>query len=50
MYTGSQNVDHLYQTSSYGQMTFVPDTDGDGAADVFGPFQIDAPSNGLRLL
>ncbi len=45
MYTGSQNVDQLYQTSSYGQMTFVPDTDGDGAADVFGPFQIDAPSN-----
>ncbi len=42
MYTGSQNVDELYQTSSYGQMTFVPDTDGDGSVDVFGPFEIDA--------
>ena len=42
MFTGSQNVDGLYQTSSYGQMSFPPDTDGDGAADVFGPFAIDA--------
>ncbi len=42
MFTGSQNVDQLYQTSSYGQMSFPPDTDGDGAADVFGPFAIDA--------
>ncbi len=45
MFTGSQNVDQLYRTSSYGQMSFPPDTDGDGAADVFGPFAIDAPSN-----
>ena len=45
MFTGTQNVDGLYQTSSYGQMTFLPDTDGNGSADVFGPFQIDAPSN-----
>ncbi len=42
MFTGSQNVDQLYQTSSYGRMSFPPDTDGDGVADVFGPFAIDA--------
>ena len=40
LYTGPRNVDGLYLESSTGALGFDPDADGDGLADVFGPFQI----------
>lgn len=41
MYEGEQNLKGLFEASSYGQLSFEPDTDGDGEADVFGPILID---------
>jgi hypothetical protein len=40
MWTGARNVDGLYQAASYDQMAFPPDTNGDGSADAFGPFNV----------
>ena len=40
MYTGTQNVKGLYEASSFQQLSFDPNTDGDGGPDVFGPFTI----------
>jgi len=40
MYTGSRSVSELYQTASHGQFSFLADSDGDNAPDVFGPFEI----------
>jgi len=40
MYTNTRSVDGVMRASSYNQISFEPDTDGDGAADVFGPFNI----------
>lgn len=41
MYTNEKNVDGLYQASSFQQLGFDPDVDGNGQMDVFGPFDID---------
>jgi hypothetical protein len=40
MFTDSRSVDGLYREASLGQMSFPADTDGNGQADVFGPFTI----------
>ena len=40
MYSNSHSVDGLYRTASLGQLGLDPDSDGDGHADVFGPFAI----------
>jgi hypothetical protein len=40
MYTNGQSVDGLYRQASFGQVGFAPDSNGDGAPDVFGPFAI----------
>lgn len=40
MYGNSLSVDGLYREASLGQVTFPADTDGNGQADVFGPFAI----------
>lgn len=40
MYTNSRSVDGLYREASLGQVSFPADTDGNGQADVFGPFAI----------
>jgi PKD repeat protein len=45
MYTGDQNVKDLYDASSFGQLNFVPDTDGDEGPDVFGPYTIEFNSD-----
>lgn len=45
MYTYEKNVNGLYQASSGRQLSFVPDTDGDGEFDVFGPLAIDHSAN-----
>ena len=45
MYTNTQNVDDLYKASSFQQLGFNPDTDGNGSPDVFGPFTIDYDKN-----
>jgi PKD repeat protein len=45
MYTGDQNVKDLYDASSYGQLKFVPNTDGVEGQDVFGPYTIEFNSN-----
>lgn len=42
MYDNTSTVAGQYDASSYGQLSFKRDTDGDGKADVFGPFTIDA--------
>ena len=34
------SLETSYQASSYGQLTFPADSNGDGAADVFGPYTI----------
>lgn len=41
MYTADRSVNKMYQAASQGQLSFDPDTNGDGAPDVFGPYQID---------
>ncbi len=41
MYTDSRNVDELFKVSSWQQLGFTADTDGDSRPDVFGPFPID---------
>jgi hypothetical protein len=40
MWTGARSLDGLYQAGSYGQISFPPDTNADGAPDAFGPFAI----------
>jgi hypothetical protein len=40
MWTGSRSVDGLFQETSFGQLRFPPDSDGDFEPDVFGPFSI----------
>ncbi len=40
LYTNPQSMDGLYRASSYQQLSFDPDTDGDGNPDIFGPFTI----------
>ncbi len=45
MYTDANNVDELYLTASHGTLDFEPDGDGDGMADVFGPFKIAAQAS-----
>jgi len=45
MFTGTQSVDGLYRESSFGQLSFPGDTDGDGQPDVFGPFAINDSGN-----
>jgi hypothetical protein len=42
MYDNTSSMAGQYDASSYGQLSFKRDTDGDGKADVFGPFTIDA--------
>lgn len=41
MYTSARSVNNMYQAASLGRLGFDPDVDGDGAPDVFGPYQID---------
>ena len=45
MFTGTQSIDGLYRETSFGQLAFPGDTDGDGQADVFGPFAINDYGN-----
>ncbi len=40
MWTGARSLDGLYQDASFDRLSFPPDTNGDGAADAFGPFAI----------
>jgi len=42
MYDNTSSMAGQYDASSYGQLSFKRDTDGDSKADVFGPFTIDA--------
>ncbi len=46
MFTGARSVDGLYRETSFDQMAFPGDTDGDGVVDVFGPFTIDYYASG----
>lgn len=46
MYTGLASVDGDYLESSFGRQSFPADTDGDGAPDVFGPFQVPYTAGG----
>lgn len=41
MYTDTRSVDSLLRASSYQQLGLNADANGDGSADVFGPFTID---------
>ena len=42
MYTGTQSVQALYESSSRNLLTFDRDVNDDGEADIFGPFRISA--------
>lgn len=40
LFNAPQSVDNLFQTASFGQVGFEKDANGDGSADVFGPFEV----------
>lgn len=40
LFTASDSMDRFYQEASFGQLTFPPDSTGDGQPDIFGPFLI----------
>ncbi|MCP5169968.1 MAG: hypothetical protein H6999_09450 [Hahellaceae bacterium] len=40
MFYNSHSVDGVYQASSYNQIGFLDDTNGDGQPDIYGPFSI----------
>jgi hypothetical protein len=44
MYTGTQSANGLFEASSRNQLTFDRDVDGNGSADIFGPYTISASS------
>jgi len=45
LYTNTWNVDRWYRASTWNQIGFIPDTDKNGTADVFGPFNIASRSD-----
>ena len=50
MFSGARAVDGLYLESSHLQTGFPGDTDGDGLADVFGPFSVPYSGNSCGFL